>query len=122
MDLLYSRITTSWASKFVIELIVVTALTCGFASIADNWEEASYKKEYQKALARGYGADDISEGKSYYFFAIFFYFVYYTVWFLRIVHITKTNTVETLKYEFLDKLLFVASLPIILLITYLLIN
>lgn len=121
-NLLYSRIAASRASKFLLELIIVIALTCIIAEIANDWEEAEYKKEYQNALARGYGADDIGESGTYYFVGIFFCFIYYIVWFLRIIYVTKINSTETLKYEFLDILLFVASLPIILIILLIIIS
>jgi len=113
-----SRIVSSRASKFILELIIVITLTVVIADIANDWEEAAFKKEYQKALARGYGADDIGESGSYYFVCMFFCFVYYLIWFLRIFYVTKTNTAETLKSEWMDKLLFVASIPIILLILF----
>ncbi len=117
-NIMYSRIASSRASKFILELIIVIALTVVIADIANDWEEAAFKNEYQKAKARGYGADDIGESGSYYLVCMFFCFVYYLIWFLRIVYITKTSTVETLKSEWMDKLLFVASIPIILLILF----
>ncbi|MBU3662083.1 MAG: hypothetical protein FGM41_02660 [Bacteroidetes bacterium] len=117
MNLLHSKIETSKASKLVLELLIVIALISVIESIATNWDEAAYKKEFRNALARGYGADDIPE-PGYELAALFLCFIYYFIWYFRMLIITKTNTVETLKFEWMDKLLFVASIPIFLLILF----
>jgi hypothetical protein len=117
MNLLYSKIATSKASKLVLELLIVIALISVIESIATNWDETAYEKEFRNALARGYEADDIPK-TGYELAALFLCFIYYFIWYFKILIITKTNTVETLKFEWMDKLLFVASIPIILLILF----
>lgn len=115
MNMLYSKFIDSRASKFALELILVIVFTFFIADIANDWEEASIAIAQEKAKARGYGYDDIGEAGTYYFAAAFFCFIYYLVWFLRIVYVTKTNSAERLKYEYMDILAFLSSIPIILL-------
>jgi len=76
MNLLYSKIATSKASKLVLELLIVIALISVIESIATNWDETAYEKEFRNALARGYEADDIPK-PGYELAALFLCFIYY---------------------------------------------
>jgi hypothetical protein len=103
------------ASHYVIELLIVLGLTYIILSIATDWEAANVLREQEKARARGYGFDDVDDATlGYYALGIFGGFIYYLIWYLRIVYYTKSNSTEVVRNQNMDKLLYIATIPFIL--------
>lgn len=104
------------ASNYIIEFLIVLGLTYIILSIATDWETANVLREQERARARGYGYDDVEDATlGYYALGIFIGFFYYLIWYLRIIIYTKSNSTEVARKQNMNKLLYIATIPFILL-------
>jgi hypothetical protein len=117
------RILNTIAIKFIRELVIFLIIIFFIAFCFSVKAKAEFDI-ITKTKAKGFDDGPFSGfGEAVpYLYAILLSIIYYIFWYLRIIKITKEKTIEEIKEEYLDYLLFFATIFLFSPIVYFIIH